>query len=156
MYTFSDDFGLPISLTFDPREFRQTAAGHVLIFPFWQGKLLFTRHRMRGIELPGGKVEPGESSLSAAVREAYEETGSILDGIERIGQYTINHDMIKDIYVARVLRFDYHPAGKDVSETILFDQIPPTLKGNPLFSRILYDEVYPLALELALRHPFAK
>jgi len=154
MYAFSDDFGLPVTLTFDPKEYSLQEARHVLIFAFWQGKLLFTRHRQRGIELPGGKIEPGESSLAAAVREAYEETGAILDGIERIGQYTVNEELRKDIYIARVLRCDA-PTGTDVTETVIFEDVPVSVKGNPLFSRILQDDVYPLALDRALCHPFA-
>lgn len=154
MYAFSDDFGLPVTLTFDPKEYSLQEARHVLIFAFWQGKLLFTRHRQRGIELPGGKIEPDESSLAAAVREAYEETGAILDAIERIGQYTVNEELRKDIYIARVLRCDT-PTGTDVAETVIFEEIPVSVKGNPLFSRILQDDVYPLALDRALRHPFA-
>lgn len=155
MYAFSDDFGLPVTLTFDPAEYRQHEARHVLIFAFWNGKLLFTRHRTRGIELPGGKVEPDESSLAAAVRETSEETGAILEGIERIGQYTINKEMRKDIYVGRVLHSSMQPSGSDVLESILFDEIPMHVKGNPLFSRLLYDDTYPLALAEALRHPYA-
>lgn len=156
MYAFHDDFGLPVTLTFDPHVFRQQEAHHVLIFAFWNKALLFTRHRTRGIELPGGKVEPGESSLAAAVRETYEETGAILDGIERIGQYTIDGSMRKDIYVARVLSCDMSPSGKDVSETIVMEEIPASVHGNPVFSRLLYDDVYPLALVQALAHPLAK
>ncbi|MGG1661661.1 NUDIX domain-containing protein [Brevibacillus sp. NRS-1366] len=155
MYAFSDDFGLPVTLTFDPQVYRQHEARHVLIFAFWQGKLLFTRHRTRGIELPGGKVEPGESSLAAAIRETYEETGAILEGIERIGQYTINGEMRKDIYVGRVLQCSMEPSGSDVLESILFDEIPMKVKGNPLFSRLLYDDIYPLTLAQAMRHPYA-
>lgn len=155
MYAFLDDFGLPVTLTFDPQEYHVHDARHVLIFPFWHGKLLFTRHRERGIELPGGKVEPGESSLAAAVRETYEETGAVLNGIERIGQYTVNKELRKDIYIALVQRCSHPPTGTDVWETVTFDEIPTRVKGNPTFSRFLYDEVYPRALEQALKHPFA-
>ncbi|MED4585966.1 NUDIX domain-containing protein [Brevibacillus choshinensis] len=156
MHAFRDDFGLPVELTFDPSDYRQNEARHVLIFPFWQGKLLFTRHRTRGIELPGGKIEPGESSLAAAVREVYEETGAVLEGIERIGQYTIDNSMVKDIYVARVLHYTEIPSGTDVAQTILFDTIPTEVKGDPQFSRLLYDDVYPLALAHASVHRFAQ
>ncbi|MFS0556445.1 NUDIX domain-containing protein [Brevibacillus sp. 179-C9.3 HS] len=155
MYAFFDDFGLPVKLTFSPDEYRNHQAGHVLIFAFYQGKLLFTRHRTRGVELPGGKVETGENSLAAAVREVYEETGAILEGIERIGQYTIQDSMRKDIYVAKVSHYASQPSGADVLETIVFADIPREVKGNTEFSRILQDDVYPLALEEALRHPFS-
>lgn len=155
MYAFTDDFGLPVTLTFDSREYRVHQAQHVLIFPFWQGKLLFTRHRVRGIELPGGKVEPQECSMAAAVRETFEETGAILDGIERIGQYTVNGELRKDIYVARVLACQHAPSGTDVLQTVIFEQIPTRVKGDPRFSRLLYDDVYPLALAKAIQHPFA-
>lgn len=155
MHAFTDDFGFPVTLTFDSREYDRQEARHVLIFPFWQGKLLFTRHRQRGIELPGGKVEPHESSIAAALREVFEETGAILDGIERIGQYTVNREWSKDIYVARVLSYTQTPSGEDVSETVVFEQIPLDVKGDPRFSRLLYDDVYPLALAQALQHRFA-
>lgn len=155
MYVFSDDFGLPVQLTFDPDEYRSHPAGHVLIVPFYQGKLLFTRHRSRGVELPGGKVEPGESSLAAAVREVYEETGAVLEGIERIGQYTLSGGQRKDIYIAKVLTYEKKPPGADVQETVMFADIPRDIKNDEQFSRILRDDVYPLTLERALRHPFA-
>jgi 8-oxo-dGTP diphosphatase len=146
MHTFLDDFGLPVTLTFDPQVYRHRTASHVLIFPFYEGKLLFTRHRQRGIELPGGKVEPGETSLGAAVRETYEETGYSLFSIERIGQYVINHSMIKDIYLALVDRKVGDPTGADVSGAILMDPIPKHVKGNPQYSRFLHDDVYPMTL----------
>ena len=41
--------------------------------------------RKRGTEhfmLPGGKIEPGESSDATAVREAHEELGLVLDAAE--------------------------------------------------------------------------
>ncbi|WNC12798.1 NUDIX domain-containing protein [Brevibacillus brevis] len=156
MHAFQDDFGLPVKLTFDPAEYARHEARHVLVFAFCKGKLLFTRHRTRGIELPGGKIEPGESSLAAAVREAYEETGAILDGIERIGQYTIDGSMCKDIYVARALQYADTPTGSDVAGTVVFDDIPLHVKGNPAFSRLLYDDVYPLALAKVRSHPYSQ
>ncbi|WP_340701420.1 NUDIX domain-containing protein [Brevibacillus borstelensis] len=155
MHEFVDDFGFAVTLTFDPAVFRQRTAKHVLVFPFWQGKLVFTRHRTRGIELPGGKVEPGETSLSAAVRETFEETGAVLEAIERIGQYTVGGEIVKDIYIARVLHLADLPTGTDVEEAVWFEEIPVAVKGQKPFSRYLYDDVYPLTLEQARRHPFS-
>lgn len=154
MHHFRDDFGYDVTLTFDPDVYRKRTAGHVLIFPFWQGKLVFTRHRTRGIELPGGKVEPGETSIGAAIRETYEETGAILEAIERIGQYTVAGDLVKDIYAARVLSLET-PTGTDVEEAVLFSPIPDLRDKPPAFSRYLFDDVYPLTLARLAAHPFA-
>lgn len=37
-------------------------------------RFLMARHRQRGWELPGGRIEPGEAPLAAAQREFEEET----------------------------------------------------------------------------------
>ncbi|WP_126426049.1 NUDIX domain-containing protein [Brevibacillus marinus] len=146
MYFFEDDFGRPVSLTFDAAMYRKRPAQHVLIFPFYEGKLVFTIHTIRGIELPGGKIEPGETSLAAAVRETYEETGCSLAAIEKIGQYVVDHTLVKDIYVARVEAKVAEMRGGTVGGTVIFAAIPEDVKGNPRFSRFLYDDVYPLTL----------
>jgi 8-oxo-dGTP diphosphatase len=154
MYSFTDDFGKSVTLTYDPAVYRQREAKHVLIFPFFHGNLVFTRHLCRGIELPGGKVEPGETSLAAAVRETYEETGCILSAIERIGQYVVDKEMVKDIYIARVDRIVEQNTGTDAAGAIMFEQIPENVKGDPRFSRYLYDDVYPLTLQRIRSHPY--
>jgi 8-oxo-dGTP diphosphatase len=41
-------------------------------------EFLMVRHRERGWELPGGKVEPNEGPVHCALREFREETGHLL------------------------------------------------------------------------------
>ncbi|WP_431782291.1 NUDIX domain-containing protein [Streptomyces chumphonensis] len=63
-------------LRFDPLEEGARTADYVLV-ALWHGEaLLLVKVRERACwELPGGKVEPGESARQAAVRELLEETG---------------------------------------------------------------------------------
>jgi 8-oxo-dGTP diphosphatase len=152
MYTFKDDFGLPVTLTFDPAIYQHRIARHVLVFPFFQGQLLFTRHPQRGIELPGGKVEPGEISITAASRETYEETGFALSSITKIGQYTVGDDMIKDIFWARAEQPTILEPPIATGEYILFAKIPVKIDRDARFSRFLYDDVYPLTLSYLKSH----
>ncbi|MHB8632403.1 MAG: NUDIX domain-containing protein [Thermoplasmatota archaeon] len=41
-------------------------------------EFVMVRHRERGWELPGGKIEPGEGPVHCALREFREETGHLL------------------------------------------------------------------------------
>ncbi|KEO81659.1 NUDIX domain-containing protein [Tumebacillus flagellatus] len=152
--------GQRVRLTFDEREFADP--GYVLVFAFYEGQLLLTRHQRRGWEVPGGTREAHEWPIQTAVREVFEETGAELAAIEPIGQYAIELEgtppFVKTIYVARIARMHAIPIGFETEEARLF-ATPPTpeeVRDGEGFSPILQDDVYPLALERVLAHRFAQ
>lgn len=49
--------------------------------------LLAVRRDLRGWELPGGHLEPGEAADAGLAREVFEETGLVVDVGERTGIY---------------------------------------------------------------------
>ncbi|EPD02902.1 Xanthosine triphosphate pyrophosphatase [Lacticaseibacillus paracasei subsp. paracasei Lpp70] len=47
----------------------------VLIIQFFNAGIIWVHNSKRRWELTGGKLEPGETMVQAAVRESYEESG---------------------------------------------------------------------------------
>lgn len=84
---FHDHAGNKVILTLDDQP--DSNNKHVLIITNYNGKYLLTHNKFRGVEFPGGKVEQKETSLEAAKRELYEETGGVIDTIRYIGTYTV-------------------------------------------------------------------
>lgn len=143
-YSFYDRQQQHIFLTFDPARF-SSSPEHVLIFPLYEGKIVMTEHRDRGLELPGGKVENGENFVAAAIRELWEETGAVLNGIWRIGEYTITGEDLKieikkAIFLAQVGDFASLPAGFETRGYRLF---PLDVDVSPsTFSPFVQDGVF--------------
>jgi 8-oxo-dGTP diphosphatase len=76
-----------------------------LVVPWQEGELLLCDIEDRGWCIPSGRVEPFESSIDAAKREAVEEAGAILEDILYLGCYRIcerNEVRWADIFTARV------------------------------------------------------
>lgn len=71
-----------------PNPFQEDAR-HVLVICQQGDSWLLTRHKKRGLEFPGGKVESGETLEDAARREVYEETGAVLENLIQIGTYRV-------------------------------------------------------------------
>lgn len=155
------DFSFPgaypqqvIHLTFNKNLFK--TAGHVLIFAFLEDKLLFTHHKQRGWELPGGKCDPHEKTEEAAKREVFEETGADLSFIKAIAQYCITHprqtQQIKTIYVAAVQKLHAIPQGFETDKIQLISPPPKAeaIIANPEFSMLLKDAVYRFSLPVAI------
>ncbi len=77
-------------LEFHPAPFRAPLrAFAALVVPWKQGRILLCDIEDRGWCIPSGRVEPMESSIEAAKREAIEEAGAILDPMIYIGCYRI-------------------------------------------------------------------
>lgn len=93
-------------LQFYPAPFRAPLrAFAALVFPFDGDKILLCDIEDRGWCIPSGRVEPGESSLETALREAEEEAGAVLTDVQYIGCYSIserNEVRWADCYAARV------------------------------------------------------
>ncbi|MFC4766133.1 NUDIX domain-containing protein [Effusibacillus consociatus] len=160
-FQFPGAYGGQVTLSFDPANLQP--AGYVLVIPFYQGKLLLTKHRTRGWEVPGGTIEVNELPVLAAIRETFEETGGEIDAIEWIGQYVITEErktMIKSIYIARVARLHPLPADFETEDVRICDQSPSPdeIRNDATYSPILRDSVYPYVMERIreLDHPYSK
>jgi len=88
-----------------------------------RGELLLIHRatpRLTQWEIPGGKVEPGEASEQAAVREVYEETGVHTEIIDRLGDATFTdngRDWRYTWWLARVT------AGEPQPSEAIFDKL---------------------------------
>ncbi|RIN65545.1 nucleoside triphosphatase YtkD [Staphylococcus simulans] len=101
-----DQFDKEIRLNFTQPQDKPNGE-HVLAIAFLNDSYLLTRHKKRGIEFPGGKIEQGESSEAAIVREVYEETGGIVAEMTYVAQYTVYHQegtkwFTKDVFAVQV------------------------------------------------------
>src|SRR5438309_2234979 len=108
MKKFLDINGNRVELTFSPDAF-QEKAGHVLVICQYGDGWLLTNHKVRGLEFPGGKMEVGETLEDAARREVYEETGALLENLDKIGEYKVTdpkRSFVKAIFWGMVKMID--------------------------------------------------
>lgn len=104
---YTDLNGYRCRLSFEPGSFRLPSK-HVLVICKVGGNWLLTEHPQRGLEFPGGKVEPEERLVDAAAREVYEETGAVVTQLEWFAEYMVcsPKPFCKTVYTARVERVE--------------------------------------------------
>jgi 8-oxo-dGTP diphosphatase len=127
------------NLQFHPAPFRAPLrAFAALVFPWCGDDVLICNISDRGWCVPSGRVEPNESSLEAAAREAREEAGAILQDILYLGCYRITERSEvrwADIYTARVKQLvdipeEFESIGR---QYVTLDQLPEIYHlWNPL------------------------
>src|SRR5699024_2819575 len=121
---------------------------HVWTICKYKDKWLLTKHKERGLEFPGGKVEEGETAEQGAIREIHEETGGVVDRIYYVGQYFVagkKDHVIKNIYFAKVKQLVKQPTYFETEGPVLLKEIPKNIKCNKQFSFIMKDDVLPQA-----------
>ena len=99
--------GCRCELSFKPGTF-QVESRHVLVICKFNGSWVMTKHSVRGLEFPGGKVEPGESLTQAAKREVYEETGAVIGEPEWFAEYMVfsEEPFCKTVFIAEAERLE--------------------------------------------------
>ncbi|WP_090084616.1 RNA deprotection pyrophosphohydrolase [Lentibacillus persicus] len=148
MYKFTDYYRNEVTLSFDDHPFSQFPK-HVWVICRYKNKWLLTKHKERGLEFPGGKVEENESAIDAAVREVKEETGGIVATIRYIGQYTVagkGGTIVKNVYFAHVKKIGGQKTYYETDGPVLLNHIPRDVKRNRKYSFIMKDDVLTLCL----------
>ncbi len=107
MFSFIDEQGCKVDLRFDEGPF-EIEPKHVLVLVQKDGKWLCTINKKRGVEFPGGKVEPGETLQEAAVREVYEETAVHITDLKWFAYYVVydKEPFCKAVFTGKVERID--------------------------------------------------
>ncbi|RKL66803.1 nucleoside triphosphatase YtkD [Salipaludibacillus neizhouensis] len=122
---------------------------HVWVVARYKGSWLLTIHPSRGLEFPGGKVEPGEDAETAAKREVFEETGGVVEDLYYIGQYKVlgkSETVIKNVYFASVKELISKKNYFETKGPKLLKQIPGNVRHNHQYSFIMKDDVLELSL----------
>ncbi|MDX8044798.1 nucleoside triphosphatase YtkD [Gracilibacillus sp. S3-1-1] len=149
MKTFYDYYNNKIQLSFDDQPFNPEPK-HVWVICRYRNKWLLTKHKNRGLEFPGGKVETNETPKQAAIREVQEETGGEVEGIQYIGQYFVTgkrEKLAKNIYFAKVSAIQKQDSYFETDGPVLIDQLPSNIKCNETYSFIMKDDVLTHSLD---------
>ncbi|WP_106496836.1 RNA deprotection pyrophosphohydrolase [Lentibacillus sp. Marseille-P4043] len=143
MNTFRDYYNNEVKLSFANHPFSNDPK-HVWVICKFNDDWLLTKHKDRGLEFPGGKVENDESADQAAIREVMEETGGIVKSIRYIGQYFVagkGGNIIKNVYFAKIDELTLQNTYYETDGPVLLNAIPKDVKHNDLFSFIMKDGV---------------
>lgn len=149
MITFKDYYNNTVQLSFQDHPFSKRPK-HVLIVSRYKGNWLLTKHRERGLEFPGGKVEVGETAEEGAVREVFEETGGKVATLDYIGQYYVDGRkdyVIKNLYYATISELEEQPTYFETEGPVLLQEIPKDVDKNPKYSFIMKDKIIDYAME---------
>jgi 8-oxo-dGTP diphosphatase len=149
MQQFYDQFGCMVRLALDETPFSQNPK-HVWVICRYKEQWLVTKHKKRGLEFPGGKVERNETPIDAARREVMEETGGVIGDIQLIGQYEVtteNELIYKNIYFATISSLIKKDTYLETDGPITFEALPAHIKEDKRFSFIMKDEVLVYCLE---------
>ncbi len=114
----------------------------VVIQARYMEKWIFVRHRERTTwEIPGGHIECGEETDTAAARELSEETGAIDFRIKPVCNYSVEHNTIKTY--GRMYYAEVGSLGElehEIDE-IMFDEILPDYLTYPQIQPYLFEKV---------------
>lgn len=149
MYTFRDYYHNVVKLSFDDQPFSKRPK-HVWVICKFNGMWLLTKHKDRGLEFPGGKVEKGETAREAAIREVMEETGGTIESLQYIGQYFVagkGGNIIKNVYVAQVKVLTVQETYFETNGPVILEGIPCNVEQDELYSFIMKDRVLTHCME---------
>lgn len=125
-------------------QFNETVTKYdsVLIVLTYQGHLVFVKNKKRAWELTGGKVNHNETMNETAIREAYEESGAVINesDINYLGYYILPNGHTTTITKAEVSYFKDIPKYSETTERILMKE--PLDKKLLSFQDGLYEEIF--------------
>ena len=96
---------------------------YVYVIAFRGGEFLMVRHARRSWEMPGGKVNPGESPEAAAIREFHEETGY------DVGSLAVIEAEDKGLVYKGIVgeKLPIVPDSREIAEVAFFRELPEKL-----------------------------
>lgn len=110
----------------------------VLIIQFFNAGIIWVHNSKPRWELTGGKLEPGETIVQAAVRESYEESGAVVQAsaIVPLGYYVLPTGHTTAVVSAKVERLQAIPASSEIDDRQVW------FKPVPDAERSFHDDIY--------------
>nr|WP_263325349.1 nucleoside triphosphatase YtkD [Neobacillus sp. Marseille-Q6967] len=143
MKQFFDHYGNKVELAFFQNAFAEEAK-HVLVICEYQDGWLLTKHKKRGLEFPGGKVEDGETLEEAARREVLEETGAALSSLHPIAEYRVSEQkgsFVKAVFWGNIKNFNETNHYFETEGPVIVNGDLNKLRFNAEYSFIMKDQV---------------